>query len=157
MAAKKTVIFVCTGNVCRSPMAAGLLFEKLMRENMADQVRVRSAGIWALEGRPASAYALQVMSEHDLDISTHRGRNLTQDDVDEADLILVMTKRHADIIARDLKRSEGKVHLLSEMTGPAYDVLDPYSGSLADYRGTARELKELIESGYRRIISILGL
>jgi protein-tyrosine-phosphatase len=155
--AKKTVIFVCTGNVCRSPMAAGLLYEKLIREDMADQVRVRSAGIWALEGRPASAYALQVMSEHDLDITAHRGRNLTQADVDEADLVLAMTRRHADIIVRDLKRTEGKVHLLAQMVDSAYDILDPYGGSLADYRRTAHELQDLIERGYQRIISMLRL
>jgi protein-tyrosine-phosphatase len=157
MATKKTVIFVCTGNVCRSPMAAGLFFEKLVRQGMAARVRVRSAGIWALEGRPASAYALQVMSEHDLDISTHRGHDLTQTDVDDADLILVMTQRHADVIARDLERSEGKVRLLSEMAGRAYDILDPYGGSLADYRHTANELQELVVHGYERILGILGL
>ncbi len=157
MAGKKTVIFVCTGNVCRSPMAAGLFFEKLVRQGMAEHVRVRSAGIWALEGRPASAYSLQVMSEHDLDISAHRGRNLTQADVDEAHLMLVMTKRHAAIISRDFQRTEGKVHLLSAMAGPDYDILDPYGGSLADYRSTSRELQDLIERGYQRIISILGL
>jgi len=155
--AKKTIIFVCTGNVCRSPMAAGLLYEKLMREDTADQVRVRSAGIWALEGRPASAYALQVMREHNLDITAHRGRNLTQADVDDADLILVMTRRHADIIVRDLERTEGKVHLLGEMADSAHDILDPYGGSLADYRRTARELNDLIERGYLRIIGMLGL
>lgn len=157
MATAKTVIFVCTGNVCRSPMAAGFFFEELVRTDRSDQVRVRSAGIWALEGRPASAYALQVMSEHDLDIGTHRGHDLTQSDVDEADLILVMTRRHAAIIARDLKRTRHKVRLLSEMAGPAYDIQDPYGGSLADYRRTASELKDLVERGYQHIISILGL
>ena len=126
MAARKTVIFVCTGNVCRSPMAAGLFYDKLVREKANDRVRIRSAGIWALEGRPASAYAQQVMSEHDLDISAHRGRDLTQAGVDEADLLLVMTQRHADVIARDLKRSKGKVHLLSAMAGEPHDIEDPY-------------------------------
>jgi protein-tyrosine-phosphatase len=157
MAAKKTVVFVCTGNVCRSPMAAGLFFEKLVREEKDDHIGVRSAGIWALEGRPASAYALQVMSEHDLDISAHQGRNLTQADIDEADLILVMTQRHAEIIVRDLERTESKVKLLSEMAGPAYDIIDPYGGSLADYRRTASELRDLVERGYQRIMSMLGL
>jgi len=157
MAAKKTVVFVCTGNVCRSPMAAGFFFEKLVREDKHDQVRVRSAGIWALQGRPASAYALQVMSEHDLDITAHRGRDLTQSDIDEADLILVMTRRHADIIQRELKRTENKVHLLSEMAGEAHDIQDPYGGSLADYRRTASELLDLVERGYPRVMRLLKL
>jgi protein-tyrosine-phosphatase len=156
MPTRRTVIFVCTGNVCRSPMAAGLFYDKLIREKADGNVRVRSAGLWALEGQPASAYAAQVMSEHGLDISAHRGRNLTQSDVDEADLILVMTKRHADIIARDLCASPDKVHLLSDMTGVSQDIEDPYGGSLLDYRRTATELEDWIERGYARIMQLLA-
>jgi len=156
MPAKKTVIFVCTGNVCRSPMAAGLFYDRLVREGAERRVRVRSAGIWALEGQPASAYALQVMNEHGLDISAHRGRNLTQQDVDDADLILVMTQRHADIIARTMQHAAGKVYLLSEMAGQPLDIEDPYGGSLLEYRRTAAELADWIERGYPRIMELLG-
>ena len=155
MPANKTLLFVCTGNVCRSPMAVGLLRDKLIRDKMNHHVRVRSAGIWALEGQTASAYARQVMAEQDLDISEHRGRNLTQAVVDEADLILVMTRQHAQTIARNFEGDTGKVHLLSEMIGPAYDIQDPYGGSLPDYRRTATELEDLIERGYARILKLL--
>ena len=157
MPAKKLILFVCTGNICRSPMAAGLFYDKLVRERADERVRIRSAGVWALHGQPASAYARQVMSEHDLDISAHRGRNLMQADVDEADLILAMTRRHADIVASDLKRSAGKVHLLSEMAGKPHDIQDPYGGSLSEYRRTATELEDLIERGYARIMNLLGV
>ena len=157
MAAKKTVTFVCTGNVCRSPMAAGLFYDRLVREKAQRSVRVRSAGIWALEDQPASAYALQVMGERGLDISAHRGHNLSQQEVDEADLILVMTLRHKEAITQDLERSDGKVHLLASVAGPAYDIQDPYGGSIGEYRRTANELAELIDRGYPRIIELLGL
>jgi len=156
MPPKKTILFVCTGNVCRSPMAAGLFYDKLVREKVNGRVRIRSAGIWALEGQPASAYALQVMSEHDLDISAHRGRNLTPAEVDKADLILVMTRHHAEVIARELQRGTGKVYLLSEMAGPPQDIVDPYGGSLLEYRKTAAQLADLIERGYPRIMELLG-
>jgi len=156
MPAKKTVIFVCTGNVCRSPMAAGLFYDRLVRDKADGRVGVRSAGLWALEGQAASAYALQVMEEHGLDISAHRGRNLTQVDVDEADLILVMTRRHADIIARDFRRTEDKVFLVSEMAGEQQDIEDPYAGSLLEYRRSAAELSDWIERGYPRMMQLLG-
>ena len=156
MPAKTTLLVVCTGNVCRSPMAVGLLRDKLTREKMNHHVRVRSAGIWALEGQMASAYARQVMAEQDLDISDHRGRNLTQAIIDEADLILVMTRQHAETIARNFEGDTGKVHLLSEMVGPAYDIQDPYGGSLPDYRRTATELEDLINRGYAGILKLLG-
>jgi len=156
MPAKKTVIFVCTGNVCRSPMAAGFFYDKLLREQAEGSLRVRSAGTWALEGQPASAYALQVMAEHDLDISGHRGRNLTQADVNEAELILVMTLRHKEAIAHDLERSDGKLHLLTAMAGPPYDIQDPYGGSIVDYRRTATELADLVERGYPKVMELLG-
>lgn len=157
MTAKKTVAFVCTGNVCRSPMAAGLFFDRLVRESAQGAVRVRSAGTWALEDQPASAYALQVMAERGLDISAHRGHNLTQAMVDETDLILVMTLRHQEAIVQDFQGAEGKVHLLSGMAGPTYDIQDPYGGSIVEYRRTANELAELVEKGYPRIIELLGL
>jgi protein-tyrosine-phosphatase len=155
MPTKKTVLFVCTGNVCRSPMAAGFFYDKLVREKADGRVRIRSAGVWALDGQAASAYARQVMSERDLDIQSHRGRNITQEGVDEADLILVMTQRHKEIILRDMRRSEGKVYLLTEMAGEAYDILDPYGGSLPEYRKTASELADLIERGYPKIMELL--
>ena len=156
MSAKKTVIFVCTGNVCRSPMAAGLFYDKLLREKAEGSVRVRSAGTWALEGQSASAYALQVMAERDLDIGVHHGRNLTQADVDEADLILVMTLRHKEVIAQDFQRSDGKVFLLSALAGPPYDIQDPYGGSIVEYRRTAAELGDLVERAYPRVMELLG-
>jgi protein-tyrosine phosphatase len=136
-------------------MAAGLFYDKLVRERSSERVGVRSAGVWALEGQPASAYARRVMNERDLDISAHRGRNFTQQDIDDADLILVMTRRHAEIISRDCKRGDGKVLLLSEMAGRPYDIQDPYGGSIAEYRQTASELAGLLERGYARIMELL--
>jgi protein-tyrosine-phosphatase len=136
-------------------MAAGLFYDKMAREGDEGRVRIRSAGTWALENQPASAYARQVMNERDLDIEAHRGRNLTREEVAEANLILVMTQHHATIIARDLGGDPTKIRLLSEMAGPGYDIEDPYGGSLADYRQTAAELADLVERGYPAIMAFL--
>lgn len=135
---RPTILLVCTGNLCRSPMAVGLWREKLRREGMGDKYQVRSAGIWAAEGLPAAAYAIQVMAERGIDISHHRGHNLTLEDVEEADLILTMTKSHKEIITNQYPQAAGKTYLLSEMVGRKYDISDPYGSSLALYRSRCR-------------------
>jgi len=152
----KTILFVCTGNVCRSPMAAGFLREHLRREGRQDDLRVRSAGTWTVEGRPASAYALQVMVERGLDISDHRSRILTARDVEEADLILVMAQSHREAIEVEFPQARGKTYLLSEMAGRSYDISDPGGAPLAVYRRCADELENLIEKGYERIVELAG-
>src|SRR5260370_33749905 len=87
----KTILFVCTGNVCRSPMAEGI-FRQAIRGR--GNYRVLSAGLGALEGQPPSSYAVQAVQEVGIDISDRRGRALTPDPVQQADYIFRMTHRH---------------------------------------------------------------
>jgi protein-tyrosine-phosphatase len=75
------LLFVCTGNLCRSPMAEALLRQRLEDANLTPRVQVRSAGVWAQEGRPASAEAIEVMAERALDIEDHRAHVLTAEDM----------------------------------------------------------------------------
>jgi len=152
----KTILFVCTGNVCRSPMAAGFLREKLRKAGLEGEYRVRSAGLWALEDQPPSAYARRVMAERGIDISDHRGRDLTPEDVEEADLILTMERGQAEAISAEFPQHAHKVYLLSEMAGQQYDIRDPYGGPAYEYRQCANELEKLIEEGYSRIMELVG-
>lgn len=156
MTEARTILFVCTGNLCRSPMAVGFLQERLRRDGRQDDVRVRSAGTWTVEGYPATSYALQVMAERGLDISDHRSHVLIARDVEEADLILVMAQGHREAIEAEFPQARGKTVLLSEMVGRSYDIPDPYGAPMAAYRRCADELEDLIEEGYEKIVELAG-
>jgi protein-tyrosine-phosphatase len=152
----KTTLFVCTGNICRSPMAVGFLREKLHKAGLEGEYRVHSAGVWGLEGQPATPYACEVMAKRGIDISDHRSHDITPADVEEADLILTMTRGQAEAISVEFPQHAHKVHLLSEMAGRHYDIQDPYGGPLYEYRQCANEIEKLIEEGYPRIMQLVG-
>jgi protein-tyrosine-phosphatase len=150
------VLFVCTGNVCRSPMAAGLLNAKIQRMGDDGKLVARSAGTWALENQPASGHAITVMAERGIDLSAHRGHTVTREDLAAADVVIVMTQSHRDALSAEFPGSRPKLHLMSELNGRTFDIDDPYGGTLPEYQRTAQELQDLIETGYEKIISWLA-
>jgi len=148
------ILIVCTGNVCRSPMAQALLKRRLEQEGLSDWV-VESAGTWALTGAPASRYALQLMAERGLDLADHRARELNGSMLEQADLVLVMTGNHSEALRQEFPGQAEKIHMLSQMKdGQRIDVEDPYGGSLERYQACADALTELIEVGFDRIRSL---
>ena len=140
----RSVLFVCTGNICRSPLA-----EVLLRHALGDRgvegIDVSSAGTGAWDGAPASEGAYLVGVESGLDLSSHRARLLTRDLVQDADLILTMARHHRARVYE--LGGEGKVHILGEYAGKrgdAAEVADPFGGDIELYRETYRELHALI-------------
>ncbi len=154
---KRRILFVCTGNVCRSPMAAALFNGQATRAGDGERVEASSAGTWALDAEPASSHAQVVMQRRGLDLSTHRGRTITAELLEEADLILTMTRNHQDSIGAEFPGTRSKLHLMSELVGQQYDISDPYGGTVDEYEACAAELARLIERGYPLFAEWLAL
>ncbi|MGC8837089.1 MAG: low molecular weight protein arginine phosphatase [Anaerolineae bacterium] len=148
------ILFVCTGNLCRSPMASGLFRKRLEEEGLADAYEVRSAGVSAVEGSPASFNALRAMEEYGVDLGSHQAHLLTAEDVRSADVVVVMEEYHRKAIVGKLPEEAHKVHLLSELAGESGDVEDVYGLDLDEYREVARELLTLLDASWRDILRL---
>ncbi len=144
------IVCICTGNICRSPMAEALLRQRL---EPAGGWQIESAGTWGLDGHPASSHAIQVMDERGLDITSHSSRTVDYDIIAGADLVLAMTRNHVEALRAEFPDQAARVvYLLSEMKDQRrYDIEDPYGGSLDEYRACADELDELVGAGLEQI------
>ncbi len=143
------VLFVCTGNTCRSPMAAAL-FNKFACEKELD-VRIESAGIQVIPRMSASKQAIEVMKDYGIDLSEHLTKQIDRELIDASNLILTMTEYHKAAL---LPFAKGKVQMLSEFAGEAEEVSDPYGGDVEVYRECAREIYQLLLKVADRIADI---
>jgi glycine hydroxymethyltransferase len=148
----KTILFICTGNVCRSPMAEAL-FRRAVKGR--GDFRVLSAGIGAMDGQPPSPHSVRAMRELGVDISAQRSRMLTAELVRSADLILGMTHSHADTVALLYPPAVEKTFLLREFD----DTLDPYEKDISDPIGCSYEVyvdcRDQIEQGIAALLKFM--
>ena len=150
------LLFVCTGNTCRSPMAAAIA-RKLAAERGLHDVEVSSAGTGAAEGAGASDGALLVAMEQGLDLASHRSRPLTRELVRDADLVLAMGGGHLERV-RQLGGAD-KVHLLPDFAAggdSGRQIGDPFGADLVVYRATFAELEAEIARALDRVVAERG-
>ena len=145
------ILFVCTGNTCRSALADAIA-RKIAVERGLPEVEIVSAGTSAWDGAPASDGALLVGMERGLDLSQHRAQTLTRERVRDADLILAMGPHHLERI--EALGGTGKAWLLTDYASRgavARPINDPIGGELEVYRATADELDQEVRRVFDRI------
>ncbi|MEO1065846.1 MAG: low molecular weight protein-tyrosine-phosphatase [Pseudomonadota bacterium] len=144
-----SVLFVCLGNICRSPMAEGIFRHLVAEAGLDDTLKIDSAGNSAMhEGEAPNPRAISVMREHGIDITGQRSRPLTSQDFDDFDLILCMDEGNI----KRLDRVEPENHnatvdlFLNHVNGTREDVPDPYYGHISDYNATYARLYPALQA-----------
>ncbi len=160
----KTVLFVCTGNTCRSAMVEGM-FKKILKERTEDysKFNVISAGISVLPGISPTSEAISVMFEQGIDISQHHAQELQEELIKKADIILVMTNEHKEYIHKEFTFAQNKTFLLKKFTlnnksernqnnERNYEIIDPIGKKIEFYRIVAKELKKNLKNILDKIL-----
>ena len=139
----KKILFICTGNICRSPMAEGF-FRELMQEQGGYEAL--SAGLGAIDGASPSVHSVTAMQELGIDITAQRSAQITPEMVAESDYIFGLASGHVDNIIRFFPQARERVFLLREfveaLPADRKDIADPIGGDLAIYKVCRNQIKE---------------
>jgi protein-tyrosine-phosphatase len=146
-----SVLFVCTANICRSPMASALFLALIKEKGEEKNWRVESAGTWAAEGLPAATGSQMALETRGLDARAHRSRRITEDILARFDLILTMEKGQKEALQFEFPDLASRIFLLSEMVNEKFDVDDPIGGPPAEYEETAEKISRILEKGFNKI------
>ncbi len=147
----KNILLVCTGNTCRSPMAV-YLFRNYFGDTDRDQLyNFQSAGITAVSGQNMNEMADSVLADRGISADGHKSTRLSSQQIEEADLILTMTRRQARRISQNYPCAEDYVFTLGEFSGVDKEVPDPFGGSRELYQKTLQELEKMIVRASERL------
>ncbi|MCG0239556.1 MAG: low molecular weight protein arginine phosphatase [Firmicutes bacterium] len=145
-----TVLIVCTGNTCRSPMAAALL--RHLAAQRGFPLNVLSAGTFAIPDQPATPEAQATLMGRGIDLGDHRSRPLTPELVASADRILTMTAAHKEQVLALDPGAAGKTYTLGEYAGTGEEVPDPFGRSAEAYREAADQMERLLQLALERLM-----
>ena len=141
----KTILFVCTGNTCRSPMAAAIA-NKIFKSRGIEAVAV-SCGVFAADGAGASENAVMAVKNHfNGDISEHKARRVSEGDLAEAHVVIAMTAGHKSHLNMMFPEFIDKIHTVGELCEQGRDIEDPFGADLDIYLQCARQIEQFLEN-----------
>jgi len=129
----RNILFVCTANIARSPMAEALFNHLMAEKGLADQFQAQSAGTWGWDGAQAATEGVEVMANRNIDIRSHRSRIVTAEIITVADLILTMEQGQKESLQIEFPTKKETIHMLTELVGLPYDIHDPYGKGLETF------------------------
>lgn len=147
------IVFVCTRNRFRSPLAAAILKRELATRKIPGEWIVGSAGSWVQDLLPPTPEAFIEAAKRSLDLSSHISQGIEALDLDSVDLLLVMEMGQKESILLDFPKLSGRIFLLSELSGLAFTIPDPYL-TKESFSEIALEIETLIKENFEEIINI---
>jgi protein-tyrosine phosphatase len=149
----KQLLFVCTANICRSPIAEGLMSDRLRRAGMGGELEVGSAGTRAGKGNAPPPAAIELLRLRGVNLAAHRSRPVSVELVEASELIVVMEEEQRQSLFHLAPDALARVFLLSEFSGGHLDIEDPWGGTEADYARCIAGIDALLEAGWSRLIA----
>lgn len=152
------IMFICTGNICRSAMAH-LMLEKRLNELNKKDINIFSCGTSAYDGDGASYNTIEVLKRYDIDARNHRATNIRNTNIEDMDIILCATSSHKNVVKRMYPEIENKVFTMKEYCGYAenkgdIDILDPWGYDMEVFRKCADDISICIELLLQKIYKI---
>lgn len=149
------IMFVCTGNICRSPMAHYYMQKKIKDIELENEFLISSCGTYAVTGERATNNAIISMKEYNVNLDMHRATNIEDTDIENYDYIITLTMQHKNNVLYYYPKLDGKVFTLKEFVSgdEGYvDIDDPWGLNIIVYKDTAKEIVENVDKLIKKLI-----